>query len=300
MTKTEENTTKIVTTKFALIGGAILIIFIAGLSAWLYTGQAEGSKRKVLAALPLPVAVVDSHLITSSALFDRVSLAEDLLAGSDAVVDNLTQTILAQLIDTKKTEVLAEKNKVIPTEQELDNAFLGILKQFPNQDEQALEAELQKTYGINLETFKQEVLRETVLQENLSLWHNKQESLNPDSYAEARKLLSQLDNGADFDKIAQEHSEDLASTAFAGDSGFVPYDDLLPEFQTAVKDLVVNDNVIVASRYGIHILRINAIANNPDQPENKSYNIQQIFLEPADFSKWLESELSQISEIRLL
>ncbi len=298
-TMTEQAPNKMPKKSLLIIVGVITIILVA-LLTWLYTGQVNATKEKVFQTIPLPVALVNARVITGTELYNRVSLAQDLLEGTDSKIDNLTDTILEQLINTKKTEALAARYNVTPTAEDLNSAFSGIVKQFPNQSEQDLEAELKKTYGIDITTFKNEVLKETVIQENLSLWHNRQESLNPEAYEQARDLLAQLDSGAEFDSVAQSNNDDLASNAFAGDSGFVPYSELLPEFQEAVKDLAINDNKIVASRYGIHVLRINAITENSGNDADKSYNIQQIFLEPSDFSTWLENEFNKISSLKLL
>lgn len=300
MTKTETESINKVSRKPIYVGIGVVLIFLVAVFAWLYTGQMSSAKQKVFDKLPLPVALVNGRVVTSTELAKRVALAQDLLTNTDTKVANLSDTILDQLIDTKKVEILASKHDSTPTSADIDNAFNGVLKQFPNQSEEDLAAELQKTYGLDLVTFKNQVLRESVIKENLSLWHNRQESLNAEAYTKARELLSQLDNGADFDTVAQTNSADSASSAFAGDSGFVAFNDLLPEFQDAVKDLAINDNKIVASRYGIHVLHINAIAENPDSQDNKTYNIQQIFLAPSDFNNWLTKEFENISSIKLL
>lgn len=278
----------------------IVLIIVAAL-VWLYTGQVSAAKRSVFRSLPLPVAIIEAKIVTSTNLYERVELASELLAQSGAEPTNLESEILDQLIETKKVETIARQKDVRVTPEDLDNAFAGILRQFPNQSEAELAKVLEESYGLSLATFKNEVLQQTVYEEKLALWFNSQESLNPEAYSSARELLSQLDNGSDFTEVAMKFSEDPASQAFAGDSGFVPYSDLLPEFQTAVKDLALQDNIIVASRYGIHILKLNAIEDvgSGDNLE-KSYNLQQIFIAPNDFSRWLSSETSNIKSWKLL
>lgn len=278
----------------------ILLIIAVGL-IWLYTGQINPAKRKVFKAVPLPVAIIGSQIVSSTNLFDRVSLANDLLSENGGVPADLETQILDQLIETKKVEAIAAKNQVSVSAADLDNAFSGVVKQFPNQSEEALAQELQNNYGLSLAMFKNEVLRESVTTEKLSLWFNSQESLNPEAYTSARDLLSQLDNGGDFAEVAKKFSEDPASQAFAGDSGFVAYSDLLPEFQTAVENLALNNNVIVASRYGIHILRLNAIEETGEgDSKEKSYNLQQIFIAPNDFNRWLEAETAGMKSWKLI
>ena len=283
----------------------ILIIFIAlavGFIFWLYTGQVTASKQDIFCKLPLPVALVESKHITSKELCERIALAKDLLTEAGQPTDGLETEILGQLIAARKIEILAARNNVKPTGEELETAYQAILKQFPNQDEAALETELQNSYGLTLNTFKNEVLAQSVIKENLSLWFNGQESLNQESYTQARDLQKQLDEGADFNEVARKYTEDEASKPFAGDSGFVAYDDLLPEFQKVVTEMAINDQRLVASRYGIHVLKLTAIENGSGSEaiKDKSYNLQQIFIEPNDFNAWLDTQSNNIRSVQLL
>lgn len=303
---TKENTseevqpkTRRVKTRTKLIIGASIIIIIIGALAWLYTGNLTSAKQKVFQTLPLPVALVESKTVGSTELFARVNLAKELLAKTGQNTEGVEKEILDQLIETEKVEILAARRDVSISNEDVENAYQGILKQFPGGDEKALTAELQSSYGLDLNTFKNEVLKQTVTREKLSLWFNGQESLNTESYLTARDLLKQLDEGASFDEVATKYSADQGSQAFAGDSGFVAYSDLLPEFKAAVDTMAINDTRIVASRYGIHVLRLNAIADN-EQGTEKRYNLQQIFLAPSDFNVWLANESAKIKSVKFL
>lgn len=296
-----EASTKKVSNKVIAIIIAVVVVILATFLGWLYTGSLSAAKQSVFTKLPLPVALIESRHVTSTELFKRVKLAKELLASSRQDTTNVESVILDQLIETKKVDILAARNDVTVNNDDIENAYKGILKQFPTQSETELENELQTAYGLDLLTFKNEVLKQTVVREKLSLWFNSQESLNTETYITARDLLNQLDNGTSFDEIATKYNDDSASQAFAGDSGFVAYNDLLPEFQTAVKDLAINDNRIVPSRYGVHVLRVNAITEGEGGAhEDRSYNIQQIFLSPNDFNTWLLDETSKIKSVKLL
>ena len=279
---------------FLIFDLVVLICFFT----WLYTGSITSAKESIFKAIPLPVALVESKHINSKQLFQRVQLATDLLQGNTESNENLPAEVLDQLIEARKTETLAAKYSITPTDQELDMSYQAVINQLPGQSEEALATELNKNYGISISTFKNEVLRQTATRENLSLWFNSQENLNSESYTKARELLSNLDNGSDFEQVATQYSEDIGSQAFAGDSSFVNYSDLLPEFQVVVSELALNDNVLVASRYGIHILRITGIEEN--EANEKSYNLQQIFITPSDFEAWLQTEFSNIKSVKLL
>lgn len=275
----------------------VLVVMIGFLS-WLYSGAITSAKESVFQTIPLPVALVKSQFVNSKQLFQRVKLASDLLPNSAESTKNLSTEVLDQLIEARKIEILAKERNVLPTDEDLDMSYQGILKQLPNQSEEALAKELNSSFGISIATFKNEILKQTATKEKLSLWFNSQESLNSESYTKARKLLNDLDNGADFEQVATKYSEDIGSKAFAGDSGFVSYSDLLPEFQSAVSQLALNDNVLVASRYGIHILKISGIEKN--EAGEKSYNLQQIFIAPSDFEAWLQTQLVNIKSLKFL
>ena len=302
---TKEATTEVVATnnRRKIILGLIFAVMLgAGFIIWLYTGTLSNAKESIFKTLPLPVAVVDSRVVSSKQLFERVGLARDIFTSNGQVPDTLTSDILDQLIEVRKMEALARKHDVTATNTDLENAYSYVLQQIPNQDEAVLKDELEKVYGISIERFRTEILSQSVTRENLSLWFNSRESLNTATYTEARSILKQLDEGANFDELARKFSGDLSSEPFAGDSGFVNYSDLLPEFQKVVTDLAISDNQVVPSRYGIHILRINAIEDvtGSDGQTEKSYNIQQILIPSSNFNDWLQSEYKQIKSFRLI
>lgn len=278
----------------------VVLIAFAGGIAWMYTGKLTDSKEKIFRKLPLPVALVNSKHITSKQLFERVDLAKKILASSGQPTDDIEIQLLDQLIETKKIDVIAAQHNVRTTDQDVENSYKAILKKFPNNNESEFKKTLFDNYGMDLNTFKQEVVKQTVLQENLKLWFNQQESLNNDQYTKARDLVSQLDSGTPFDEVAKKYSQDIASKDFAGDSGFVKYSDMLPEFQSAVKDLSIGNIKIVASRFGIHVLRVNAIEGDSNNQDERTYNLQQIFIEPADFIGWVKTQSAQVRTVKLL
>ncbi len=281
-----------------VIVGIIVLVF--GLIAWLYTGSLNGNKEKVFRTLPLPVAMVQSKTITRKDLYDRIDLAKKVLEASGQPTTGLEKQLLDQLIETKKIDVIVDKYNVKASKEDLENSYQAILKKFPNNNEDDFKKTLEETYGMDINTFKNEVVYQSVLQENLKLYFNQQESLNNEQYSKARDLIKQLDSGTSFEEVAKKYSEDTASKEFAGDSGFVKFSDMLPEFQTAIKDLSIGNTKIVASRYGIHVLRVNAIEGDSTNQAERSYNLQQIFIEPANFLNWLKSQTGQIKTVNLL
>ncbi|QQS23400.1 peptidylprolyl isomerase [bacterium] len=284
------------------IGVAIIIVLaaIAGCLAWLYTGQLSPAKEKVFRAVPLPIALIETHHITSKDLYNRLDLAKKVLESTGQSTNNLETLLLDQLIKTEKMNRIAAKQNVTVTDEEVDKSYQAIIKRFPDASEEEFEKTLASSYGLDLNTFKNEVVRQSVLQENLRLWFAKQENLNSEQYNKARDLVRQLDEGTSFEEVARKYSEDNASKPFAGDSGFIKYSDMLPEFQQAVKDLSIGDTKIVASRAGIHVLKINAIEGDSSNQDGRNYNLLQIYIEPADFEAWLDTKTQEIKAVKLL
>ena len=58
-----------------------------------------------------------------------------------------------------------------------------------------------------------------------------------ESKARIEKLLAEIKNGADFEALAKEHSQDPGSAKKGGDLGFFAEGRMVPEFDAALKDM---------------------------------------------------------------
>lgn len=289
------------THKIILTVVIVLLVIVIGLIAWLYTGSMTSAKQKIFSSVPLPVALVEVSPVSSTQLFDRVKLAQQVLKESGQNSDAINDQILGQLVEAKKIEVLARKNNLHVSGDEIEAAYQAVLAQFPNGNEEDLKKSLKESYGLDLNTFKNQAIRQTVLQDKLSRWFNEQETLNNEGYQKSRDLLKQLDSGASFEEVANKYNQDPASKDFAGDSGFVAFSDLLPEFQEGIKDLAIGDKKLIVSRYGFHIIKVLSIEEKEvDGKKEKNYNLQQIFVKPNDFVKWFTDESQKIRSYKLI
>ncbi len=74
---------------------------------------------------------------------------------------------------------------------------------------------------------------------------------------EAEKLLKKLKDGADFAKLAKEHSADRGTAAQGGDLGFFTKDQMVPEFAEAAYSLQPGEiSDPVESPFGWHIIKL--------------------------------------------
>jgi len=76
--------------------------------------------------------------------------------------------------------------------------------------------------------------------------------------ARADELLAQLRQGADFAKLAAEHSADKGSAARGGDLGFFPRGKMVPPFEQAAFALEKKGDLSapVKSQFGYHIIEL--------------------------------------------
>ncbi len=287
-------------TKTIVIGVAVIILIIIGIFiGWLYTGQISSAKEKVFKALPLPAAIVDMKFLTANTVIDRTNLAKQL-----AEVQGLGQEVKAsdtysQLIESKKLDAMASKYSLTVPKEDIDEEYNNIIKQYANGDENAFKTELQKTYGMEPDQFKNEVVRQELLQSQLVIWYNGQEDLNKASYEKIHELQGKLNDGQSFDEVTKAYTADEATKDFAGDSGVIAFDQLLPEFRVALKDTKSGDVKTVASRYGVHILKVLDM-NNDGADGAKQIHLQQIYVKQTGFTDWVAKASDNIRVIRLL
>jgi parvulin-like peptidyl-prolyl isomerase len=277
----------------------IIAIVIVGALAWLYTGNISSAKEKVFKAIPLPAALVDMKPVAASTVIERVALAKKLMESQGIAEGAKPSDTYDQIIDSKKLEAVASQKKVSVTKAGIDEEYKNIVTQYAAGDEEGFKSELQNTYQMTPEDFKDQVIRQELINSQLMLWYNQQEDLNKASYDKIRSYQERLDKGESFDDVARTYTEDEATKDFAGDSGMIPYDDLLPEFREALMDNKVGDVKLVPSRYGLHILKVLEL-NNDGENGVKQIHLQQIFLKQTGFTDWLTKETDNIRVIKLL
>lgn len=84
----------------------------------------------------------------------------------------------------------------------------------------------------------------------------------------AQNIISKLNNGEDFAKLAKKNSKDEASAKNGGSLGYFELDEMVEEFSNALKKLKVNEYTKepVKTQYGYHII---LKTGEKDKPELK-------------------------------
>lgn len=275
-----------------------IIVIIGGSLAWLYTGTLSSAKEKVFNVLPLPAAIVDMKFISAKEVLTRITLAKQLVE-SQGMTEADPAQIYDQLLETKKLAAIASNHKLSVSSAEIEEEYQNIVNQYGEGDEEKFKVELDKTYHMSPDKFKNEVMRQEILQAKLSTWYSQQQDLNKSAYDKAKDLQAKIDGGQSFEEVTTAYTQDEATKDFGGDSGLIPFDDLLPEFRTELKDSKAGDTKLVASRYGLHILKI--LELNNDGPDGKrQVHMQQLFIKQDGFTEWLQKETDNIRVLKLL
>jgi len=81
-----------------------------------------------------------------------------------------------------------------------------------------------------------------------------------ESKKQAEQIITQLNTGADFSKLARIHSQDIGSKDAGGDLGLFTLGVMMPEFETKVFSMEVDElSAPVKTEFGYHVIKLNAI-----------------------------------------
>ncbi|HCX13115.1 MAG TPA: peptidylprolyl isomerase [Gammaproteobacteria bacterium] len=81
-----------------------------------------------------------------------------------------------------------------------------------------------------------------------------------ESKQQAEQIVTQLNSGADFAKLAATHSQDTGSKDAGGDLGFFTLGVMMPEFEAKVFSMKVGEvRAPVKTEFGYHVIKLNAI-----------------------------------------
>lgn len=106
----------------------------------------------------------------------------------------------------------------------------------------------------------------------------------------AEKIIKQLNDGADFDTLVKENSDDTGSKENNGDLGYFNKGDMVEEFETAAYKLKINEYTKepVKTTYGYHIILKTGEKEKPKLKDVKENIIKTITDERLNEDKTLQ------------
>jgi hypothetical protein len=278
----------------------VFIIFCILFFSWLYTGSATSSKAAIYRATGLPAAFVGLRSVPVYSLLARYELLKSTPEGKKQIQDpKIKEIILNKLIRDKGLSLIAEKNDVTVTDQEITELYNQMALQLVGGDEQQFEKAIDAYGFADKQAFRQSVLKTLLLERKLTAWFNAQKNMNADTFQKVESILAEAKNGADFGELAKKYSNDAASAIFSGDSGFLSTDQLASEVQLALENAKTGDIRLAFSYDGAHIIKVLGRDNYGDKGKDR-VRLQQIFLKQDGFQPWFDSQLSGFSITKLV
>lgn len=237
---------------------------------------------KVAKALNLSAASVNGQNILYSSYIEDFSTLKRFYASqgsefpptSDQDISDMT---ISRLVANKLIEQLAKKYNVAVADADIESKKQELLKNFP--DQAAVDAELQKNYGWNFDTYVNKVIRPLVLEQKMQeaftsstdsafANFNKEEiharhilfaTKDKDDATvkkQAESVLDRIKKGEDFEKLAKEFGSD-GTKEVGGDLGWFARGEMVPEFETSAFALQKGQlSDLVKTQFGYHIIRV--------------------------------------------
>ena len=210
----------------------------------------------------------------------------------------LRNAIVTSLVEQARFEIAAEELDITITDEELDERLDELKEQFFEGDEEAYKAELEKqglteeqvlkdlrTRMLSEKIFEEITSEVEVTDEDIQAYYeeNKAQFEQPASrevrhilvktQAKANQIHRQLENGADFAKLAKEFSEDPASAEQGGNftaqkgATVAPFDEVAFELETGE----LSDPV--KTQFGWHV--IEAVADVEDAATQELAEVEE-------------------------
>lgn len=275
----------------------VLIILLAitifiGICFWLYTGQISNSKTKIFNFLPFPMAFVNGQPIAMSNFTLRYNSSKKISSNKTLTEQQIKANIYKAIINETLTDQIANSEGLTASTQEINNEYNSKIGQTSLEGKNDF-SELLNSYGLTDNIYKQSVIKPNLLYLKLHIWFYNNKTLNKDAYNLAEQILTQLNSGQDFNYLAKKYSQDEVEQSLNGDLGFLDISEILPEFRESISTIKEGEIEIIASRYGIHIIKLEEINEN-------KVHLRQIFLKGNDFNSWYNSQTKKIKIIKLL
>lgn len=186
--------------------------------------------------------------------------------GEQALQEMLYQKVLSENYKVTDKEV---EQKVAELKEELGDNFELVLQQNQLKDEEELKAVLKDQLLMEKAALKDVKVSEAEVKKRYEEYKPeiKASHILVKDEATAKEVKKKLDEGAKFEDLAKEYSQDPGSAANGGDLGFFGPGKMVPEFEEAAYALDVNEiSGPVKSQHGFHIIKVT------EKKEKESYD----------------------------
>ena len=241
---------------------ALLLAFdILGIYRLEFNDQVSFEVSKVL---KLPAGKVDGQAIgVSQYLEDLKALRSMVLNEREGFVNyskekDVNNAIFYSLVANKLVDKqLAGYGKQV-TQADIDAQVESLFQQAGGK----IQAEkiIQDLYNLDLEQFKDKILRPLLSRELLQQFIVADENLkiNQEAKSKAEEILAMAEKGANFSELVTTYSDDEATLNIGGELGWVVKGQLDPRWEEVIMNTPANSIVpeLVKSDFGYHIIRV--------------------------------------------
>ena len=257
------------------------------------------------------------------------------LSEGDPQYEAAVQQIMPQLVGIEIAKAYAEENNMTVSDEEVDQEISKIKEQVGEQarssgqdlsDQKAYEQALEQN-NITEEELREDIRENLPVQkvqekvtgnaepsdEEIQKFYEKNKEaqfttpeqrcarhilFNKDQKQKAEDVEKQLEDGADFAKLAKENSQDPGSAEKGGDLGCLGKGETVPEFEKATFGAEQGEIVgPVETEFGYHIIEVTDAKPEQTRPlsEVESQIRSQLSTEEQSeaFSKWLDEQKKQ-------
>lgn len=300
-----ENAIKITfsTVVYTFLIAVVLMVAIGSVLAYGTNTQIGGRiAAKISKVIPFPAAIIKgTHVVYLSGLESNLNSVKQFyqtqkFSDEGLRVDFSTEIgqkrleikkreILDKMVEDEIIRVLAAQKKIEVSEAEVDEAVNAKLNEYGTSDQ--VKADLQKSYGWNMDDFKNRVVLPNMYAQALAKQVEVEQNGNTQAKSKIEKAQSELKSGTDFAVVAQRYS-DGSSKENSGELGWVKKDQVIPELaETIFANTAPEKNAIIESPIGFHIVEIEEKKKENDQDVLR---LRQIFVSKNTFADWLQQQ----------
>lgn len=301
----------------------VLVVAVAGVVVWQMGFFAK--KAATVDGSPIFMSEVQDQL-------DRISTQHKTAEQKKAFEQQkkqITAQILDLLIDEKVYVLQADKLGIKVTDKEVEDEVARTIKRFPSQAEfdKALKdagmtmddlRDFTRTRLITDKVNKKVVGTVTVTSADAKEYYDKNQAQFKDpekvkashilvkTEEEAKAVIDEINNGADFVEVAKVKSTDPASKANGGDLGFVQKGVMVPEFEAAAFALQPGEmtQTPVKTQFGWHVIKVTErTAEKQRSYEESKASIEQMLKsqkESAKIKAWLDGVKKKMTIKKLI
>lgn len=302
----------------------VTAVAAAGVGAWVLRTrmQQAAAAAAVVNGEVILWTQVDAEVSRAAAQFGIDSKSADF----EKQRAEISKAVVDQLIATRLILQEARKRNIAATEKEIDDQLDAIKKRFPTEAEFATAL---TRNGFTLASLR-EAIRANITQRRVAevvapgqvsdedlrrqfeanraqydqpaqikashiLFRIAQQDQEAVAAAKAKIVLAKLADGAKFEDLAKQYSDDRVSAERGGDLGFVARGTLVKEFEDAAWSLKPGETSgLVKTQYGLHLIRVYEVkeAVKADFSRVKDRIREQLLAERREkaFGGWVEEQ----------